>query len=182
MMQNVGTILKLIAHAKKQTKLLVERIEIKITKANFINLLTILKDLVTCADNEDILSPRVHEIDQQTLNRKKEDVITVVGRLKQRLKFWKETLGASTFVSSIIEFGYFMPFTEEPAPFYAKNNQSSVKHAKFVEEAIELLLENKCIIEKETRSYCCNPLTVAEGSKLRLVIDLRHVNKYVKKY
>ena len=27
--------------------------------------------------------------------------------------------------------------------------------------------------------YCCNPLTVAEGAKLRLVIDLRHVNKFI---
>ena len=29
--------------------------------------------------------------------------------------------------------------------------------------------------------YCCNPLTVAESSKLRLVLDLRHVNKYLEK-
>ena len=29
--------------------------------------------------------------------------------------------------------------------------------------------------------YCCNPLTVAEGKKLRLVLDLRHVNPYVRK-
>ena len=28
--------------------------------------------------------------------------------------------------------------------------------------------------------YCCNPLTVAKGSKLRLILDLRHVNKYVR--
>ena len=27
--------------------------------------------------------------------------------------------------------------------------------------------------------YSCNPLTVAEGHKLRLVLDLRHVNKYL---
>ena len=29
--------------------------------------------------------------------------------------------------------------------------------------------------------YCCNPLTVAEGKKLRLVLDLRHVNPYLRK-
>ena len=29
--------------------------------------------------------------------------------------------------------------------------------------------------------YCCNPLTVAEGKKLRLVLDLRNVNPYVQK-
>ena len=29
--------------------------------------------------------------------------------------------------------------------------------------------------------YCCNPLTVAGGKKLRLVLDLRHVNEHIQK-
>ena len=29
--------------------------------------------------------------------------------------------------------------------------------------------------------YCCNPLTVAKGQKLPLVLDLRNVNPYVRK-
>ena len=29
--------------------------------------------------------------------------------------------------------------------------------------------------------FCCNPLTVATGKKLRLVLDLRHVNKFLQK-
>ena len=36
-----------------------------------------------------------------------------------------------------------------------------------------------CVDEVSCPPYCCNPLTVAEGRKLRLVIDLRHVNEYV---
>ena len=35
-------------------------------------------------------------------------------------------------------------------------------------------------METKTAPYCVNPLTVATQSKLRLVIDLRHVNKYIK--
>ena len=35
-------------------------------------------------------------------------------------------------------------------------------------------------MEIKTAPYCVNPLAVATQSKLRLVIDLRHVNKYVK--
>ena len=46
---------------------------------------------------------------------------------------------------------------------------------------LEELLCNNCVIEHEFPPYCVNPLTVAEGKKLRLVIDLRHVNAFVSK-
>lgn len=41
-------------------------------------------------------------------------------------------------------------------------------------------LRCRAIEKLSERPHCCNPLTVAEGSKLRLVLDLRHVNQYVK--
>ena len=42
-------------------------------------------------------------------------------------------------------------------------------------------MKNNCIEELTEKPYCCNPLTVAENNKkLRLVLDLRHVNKLVK--
>ena len=44
----------------------------------------------------------------------------------------------------------------------------------------ELILDG-CIEAVENEPHCCNPLTVAgPGEKLRLVLDLRHVNKYVR--
>ena len=54
-----------------------------------------------------------------------------------------------------------------------------MRHKKFVEESIENLLAQGCIEELSEMPYCCNPLTVAEptGKKLRLVLDLRHVNE-----
>jgi len=109
-----------------------------------------------------------------------EPVNSVVGRLRKNILFWKKDLLASNFVLSIIEFGYYMPFLEHPPLCHTKNNKSSLKHPGFVEQAINALLEKGCIIELEDRPYCCNPLTVAERPKLRLVIDLRHVNKYIK--
>ena len=54
-------------------------------------------------------------------------------------------------------------------------------HPEFVVKAIGELLCNNCIVEHDFPPYCVNPLTLAEGKKLRLVIDLRHVNAFVSK-
>ena len=78
---------------------------------------------------------------------------------------------------SMIKHGYHLPFKRKPSPFIAKNNASSLRHKDFVEDSIKELLVNRCIEQVDTASYCCNPLTVAEGEKLRLVLDLRHVNE-----
>ena len=45
----------------------------------------------------------------------------------------------------------------------------------------KLLKSFFAIIEYDFPPYCVNPLTVAESKKLRLVIDLRHVNPFVSK-
>jgi len=50
----------------------------------------------------------------------------------------------------------------------------------FLREAIYQLLMANVVREVVAPSYCCNPLTVATGKKLRLVLDLsRLVNPYV---
>jgi len=46
-----------------------------------------------------------------------------------------------------------------------------------VEDTIEQLLLDNCIKEVSTPPTCLNSLTVASGHKLRLVLDLIHVNK-----
>jgi len=95
--------------------------------------------------------------------------------------FWKNDLKASQYILDIITDGYVIPLIQHPPSFYAKNNKSSLKHQNFVDEAIHNLLQNNCIEELTSRPYCCNPLTVAENNtKLRLVLDLRHVNEFVK--
>jgi hypothetical protein len=103
----------------------------------------------------------------------------VKGKLKQCLTFWKNELKANKFVVNVIDEGYKIPFICVPPPFYAKNNKSSIDHPEFVETAIAELLENRCVIQVQNRPYCCNPLTVAAGKKLRLVLDLRHPNQFV---
>lgn len=94
--------------------------------------------------------------------------------------FWEKKLKAPPSIMDIIKHGYSIPFKSKPLPFFAHNNKSSLKNKSFVTESIEKLLINKCIKEVTTVPYCVNPLTVADhNSKLRLVLDLRHVNKHV---
>ena len=105
----------------------------------------------------------------------------VKGRLKSSFNFWVETLDASDFVLDMIRRGYRLPFAEYPSQCFLKNNRSALQHPGFVAEAITELLSNGCIVEHHVPPFCVNPLTVAEGKKLRLVIDLRHVNSYLVK-
>ena len=72
----------------------------------------------------------------------------------------------------MIRRGYRLPFVQYPSECFLKNNRSALQHPEFVAEAITELLSNECIVEHVVPPFCVNPLTVAEGKKLRLVIDL----------
>ena len=96
--------------------------------------------------------------------------------MKSSLNFGVDTLAASDFVLDMIRRGYRLPFAEYPSECFLKNNRSALQHPDFVAEAIIELFSNGCIVEHDVPPFCVNPLTVAEGKKLRLVIDLRHVN------
>lgn len=107
----------------------------------------------------------------------------MAGKIHEKVEFWKEVLDPSDYVLNIIENGYGLPFVNEPPAFFAKNNKSSLENNDFVEHAITDLLEKGCVREIKQPAFCSNPLTVAEShGKLRLVLDLRHVNKYLQEY
>ena len=72
-----------------------------------------------------------------------------------------------------------LPFHQMLDSCHLKNKKSAIKHSLFVEEAITKLLNDKCIEQVYSKPYCINSLTVAKGKKLRLVLDPRHVNKYL---
>ena len=99
--------------------------------------------------------------------------VSVRGRLKQNIEFWKNELKPSYFVENIITNGYIMPFTSIPSPFYASNNKSSLRHPQFVLQATTKLQQNN-----SKKNHIA--VTVAEGKKLRLVLDLWHINKHIK--
>ena len=99
----------------------------------------------------------------------------VKGRLKSSVSFWASTLDAPQFTLDAIVHGYRIPFASYPAPCFLSNNLSALRHPDFVVCAISELLDNGCIAEHSEPPFCVNPLTVVEGKKLRLAIDLRHV-------
>ena len=81
------------------------------------------------------------------------------------------------FVLDAISEGYRLPFIRVPDPCFIRNNRSAELHPSFFffwEAAIKLLVAD-CIEEHLEPPYCTNPLSIAEGKKLRLVIDLRTV-------
>ena len=96
--------------------------------------------------------------------------------MKFSLNFWVEALNASDFVLDMIRRGCRLPFSQYPSQCFLKNDRSALQHPEFVSEAITELLNSGCIVEHVVPPFFMNPLTVAEGKKLRLVIDLRRVN------
>ena len=120
---------------------------------------------------DSITLSREHEYSQRHCGS-----VSVKGRINLRSGFWWTCLNCSNFVINIISEGYQLPFSCFPEPVHLRNNKSAQAHPKFVEEAITQLLQNGCVRELKQPPTCVNPLTVAIGKKLRLVIDLRHVN------
>ena len=106
----------------------------------------------------------------------------VKGRLSASIDFWKSTLCAPEFVLDTIRRGYRLPFAEYPPSGFLANNRSAFQHPDFVTQAISELLANGCIVEHSVPPFCVNPSSVAKGKKLRLVIDLMHVDSFLVRF
>ena len=68
-------------------------------------------------------------------------------------------------------------------PYSIKNRSSARRQDSFVEGAISELMSCGCLREVSDYPQFCNPLHVAVQSsgKLRLILDLSHLNKFVVK-
>ena len=62
------------------------------------------------------------------------NIVNVKGNLKKNLFFWKYVLQANDFILNTVEFGYRIPFFNEPCSVYLSNNRSALNHASFVEK------------------------------------------------
>ena len=82
---------------------------------------------------------------------------------------------------STIKTGYVLPLKSEPTPFSKQNQASARLHAQFVHQSVAELLVGGCIREVPEQPYICSPFSVVTGSgaKKRLVINLRHLNKFL---
>ena len=103
----------------------------------------------------------------------------VKGHLIFSIDFWETTINAPEYVLDTIRRGYRLPFAKYPTQCFLANNRSAFRHSEFVAQAIFELLANGRVVERSDPPLCLSPLTVAEGNKLRLVIDLRHVNNFL---
>ncbi|XP_063418378.1 uncharacterized protein LOC134701167 [Mytilus trossulus] len=110
-------------------------------------------------------------------------LINVKGNLRRNVEFWKNVLCANDFIINTINLGYRIPFVSEPNLAFLRNNMAVIKYSDFVEKSIFELLDSHCIKEVRCPPFVVNPLTVSVQSsgKMRLVLDLRHVNQYVDK-
>ena len=82
----------------------------------------------------------------------------------------------------VIKEGYVIPLSSIPDNNILKNNASSRNNVSFVQEAIDKLMFSGVISEVFESPDVINPLTVAErNGKKRLCLDLRYINKFVKK-
>ena len=108
---------------------------------------------------------------------------SVQGRIASNKSWWFNTLNLSSFVYGVLSRDYCIPFVYFPPPCLIKNNKSALNHDEFVRGAISELLFNRCVAEVSVPPYCCNPLSVVEGRKFRLVLDLsRSVNPFVQRF
>ena len=90
--------------------------------------------------------------------------------------------GMTPWILSVITQGYILPFMSAPPPYSRPNQPSAFAESGFVDSAIAELLLGGCIKMVAEQPVVCSPLSVmANGAgKRRLVVNLRHVNHYLK--
>ena len=108
-------------------------------------------------------------------------VMDVQGRLGQSLSFWEDTLDPAPWIISCIREGYKFPLRSIPDRYRKPNQQSALSHQQFVEQAIQELDENRCVVKVQEIPHICSPLSVVANAqgKLRLVLNLRYLNQFL---
>ena len=109
--------------------------------------------------------------------------VSPVGRLNACIDKWVST-GANAHIIDAIRAGYKIPFKTTPEAVFLNTNRSSLDNQMFLTNEIGVLLKKGYISETENPPKVSNPLTVAynKSGKPRLVLDCRHLNKYLFKF
>ena len=141
-------------------------------------------------DSECVVDELVDDIDEPHVDRRTWEAeavspdccdMSVQCRLKEKIQFWREVLKAPSTVLNTIESGYVLPLKSEPTPNIQCNQQSAIVNADFVQQSVSELMMNRCVKQVLEVPYICSPLSVVESSsgKKRLVINLRHLNRFL---
>jgi hypothetical protein len=101
----------------------------------------------------------------------------VKGSLQRHLPWWRDNVINESIVN-IVAVGYRLPLFKIPEPSEIKNNKSARDNPKFIDSELESLLNTGVIKLVREKPTVVNALSVASNAKgkLRLVLDLRHVN------
>ena len=102
-----------------------------------------------------------------------------IGGLQSSVGFLASTLDAPQSTLDSISHGYRIPFASYLAPCFLTNTFPASRHPV---HAILKISDNGCITEHSEPPFCVNLLTVAEGTKAHLVIDLSHVNCHLVRF
>ena len=108
-----------------------------------------------------------------------ENSLLVAWNLSTRLPFWRE-ICSNHFILETVDKGYKLPFSVLPEKAILSNNKSALNHSSFVRSEIDNLLLRGCVVKCSSIPHLVNPLSVDQkvaSGKLRLILDLRHVNK-----
>lgn len=107
-------------------------------------------------------------------------VVSPIGRLRNCFSKWQQATN-SRFILNVIQDGYRLPLKETPCSIVLKNNKSARENLTFVYTEVQSLLEKGVVSRSIEVPHVVNPLTVAynKKGKPRLVLDCRHVNKYL---
>ena len=108
--------------------------------------------------------------------------VQVKGRLKENIAFWKD-IGASKWVLSVIENGFYLPFISLPARRSFQNHPCVVQNQEFVCQEFKKLLASGAVVEVTQEDVLVvNPLGVVKNAsgKSQLLLDLRYVNNHLR--
>ncbi len=105
------------------------------------------------------------------------DVVPVAWRLWQRRDYWRDTLKASSFVLSILQDGYRLPFVKPLPSVWRRNSRMCDKYGDFVEQSIQELLRQGCMVEVSEQPWVVCSLSVDDSrDDLRLICNARPTN------
>ena len=109
----------------------------------------------------------------RNVNSIMDSLLNVKVSLKKNLRFWR-SIGAPKFILTTIEKGYkSVPFASFPLSVKLRNNNSQRLHADFVDQAVFELINSGRVSKLIRQAFAVSPLSVS----MRLILDLRHVNR-----